>query len=80
MAVWPVPDIVKEMSIRIERLTDDMHAISLKMDMILGDLRDLKSKNGHMADLALKVEAMTGAVTVARDQIAWLCAAADKKL
>jgi TolA-binding protein len=78
MPVLPVPEVVKEMATRIDQIAQQVNDVDRKVERLFDGLHNLKSTTETMKSIGMRVDALNGSLAVARDQLAMLCAAAEK--
>jgi len=78
MPVLPVPEVVKEMAQRIDQIAQQVNDLDRKVERIHDGLRNLKSSDETVKTIGNKLDALTGSLHVARDQLAMLCATVEK--
>lgn len=78
MPVLPVPEVVKEMATRIDQIAQQVNEVDRKVQRLFDGLDYLKSSEERMRTIGLKVDTLTGSLDVAKDQLAMLCASAER--
>jgi len=78
MAVLPVPEVVKDMAATVEQISRTVSALDLKLDKLAERIRAIKSQEGEVRAMALTMESMFGSLSIAKDQLAMLCAITEK--
>ncbi len=78
MGVLPVPDIVTQMSNKIDQLDASVKATNLKLDKVLDEIRRIRIHEEEVKAVTPKLESMKGSLDITRDQVAMLCAMIEK--
>ncbi|MBI4963154.1 MAG: hypothetical protein HY913_07755 [Desulfomonile tiedjei] len=78
MPVLPVPEVVKEMATRIDQIAQRVSDLDRKVERFCEGLRNLRASEENVKSIGHKVDALTGSLDVARDQLSMLCATVEK--
>lgn len=78
MAVLPVPELVKDMAAAVDQISRAVAALNAKLDKLADKIGSMKCQEDEVRTMALKMESMSGALSVAKDQLAMLCAMVEK--
>jgi hypothetical protein len=80
MRVLPVPDIVQQMSERMEELESSVTTANRKLDRLLDEIRQMRVRENEVKAVSLAVETVRGTLTTTKDQVAMLCAMIEKTM
>ncbi len=78
MPLLPVPEVVKEMATRIDQIAQQVNDVDRTVKRLCDGLRNLKSSEETVKIIGNKLDALTGSLHVAKDQLALLCATVEK--